>query len=85
MPKHRGQIHPDQAVDWAPVETNKAVVGWAMVTAGAAGVLGWWVLRHPEWRAFLVQLVPHRYPIAFAYERQILAPRSLAIGGAVSY
>jgi hypothetical protein len=48
-----------------------------------AGLVAWLLLRQPHLRAFLAGLVPHRYPIAFALDRQILAPRSVAVAGAL--
>lgn len=83
MPKQTGQIQPDPLTHCATTASRCDSVGYAMLAAGLLGIVGWWVLRHAEWRAFLVQLVPHRYPIAFAYERQILAPRSLALAGSL--
>jgi hypothetical protein len=56
-----------------------AVAGLAVV---ALCVGGWLVLRQPAWRADLCDLVPHRYPIQFALDRQVLAPRSIALAGA---
>ncbi|MGB9692218.1 MAG: hypothetical protein ACPL7D_08615 [Candidatus Sumerlaeaceae bacterium] len=53
------------------------------MVAGVLGFLAWLILRQPILRQSLVQLVPHRYPISFATERQILAPRSVALAAAV--
>lgn len=85
MPATEAQIQPHASGNGAEACAREVwrVPPVAFLAAGALGLLGWLVLRNPEWRAALVGLVPHRYPIAFAQMRQMLAPRSLALAGAV--
>jgi hypothetical protein len=60
---------------------GSVVVGSVLASLTCLGA--WVILRNPEFRAWITGLVPHRYPIAFAAERQLLAPRSIAIAGAI--
>lgn len=83
MPNSARQIHrEDQSPSDTPSGRMTAEVV-ALFVAGFVGLLAWLALRQPWLRQHLVELVPHRYPIAFAFERQILAPRSVALASVV--
>jgi len=68
-------------------QTTERVLSFLITPAGIAWItvlgcfLGWTILRQPELRAWLCGLVPHRYYITFALQRQVLAPRAVACAG----
>ena len=59
-------------------------LGTALFAAVMAGVVGWLLLRQPQLRQWLVDLVPHRYPVDMTVQRQLLAPRSILLAGLLS-
>ena len=67
----------------ATTETRKGgLPSWvALVTAAAACLVAYAVLRVPDWRAALLALAPHRVDTAEVRLRTLLAPRSVALAG----
>ena len=55
----------------------------ALVTALALAVASYLVLRQPQLRQWLLDLVPHRYSTPMSVQRQLLAPRSILLAGLV--
>lgn len=71
-------MHPVSHTGHPSTRTSLAT---ALALAVLAGVVGWLILRNPQWRQWLVDLVPHRYPVDMTVQRQLLAPRSILLAG----
>jgi hypothetical protein len=55
----------------------------ALVVAAAIAIACYLALRQPQLRQWLMERVPHRYATPMSYQRQLLAPRSVLLAGAL--